>query len=105
MGCATTFKEEGCDPRRCNTDDDLSLRADLGRDSIIDKCLSSASRTIEEKYLFEIIIHRVHNPLKGISLATVEATETILSQFCLFHWVIYLLCNKAVDNEIIPVHL
>jgi hypothetical protein len=106
MSSATTFKEKRGNSRRCHTDDNLPLGANLGTDSVVDKGLPSTPWAIEEEYLLEAIIDRVNDLLKSFSLATIEAIETVLSQFCLLHWVIpHLLCNVAICNEIIPVHL
>ena len=78
--CMSTWKEKGCDTWRCHAKYDLTVSADMVTQSLIHKCLSCPSRTIEEKHLTRLKAHGIEDGFISIELISIEFTEVVICQ-------------------------
>ena len=105
--CASSREKKGSNARGSDTEDNLAFRAELVAEGLVDECLASASRSMEEEALASIRHDRLDDLGEGVKLLWVESRPLLCDPTCLVLYVIVsLLSNELVVVSILcPAHV
>lgn len=94
VGSAATFQEKCSNPRGCNAEHNLPLRAKMVAKGVVDVCLACAARTMKEKGLSCLVEDSRTDPFKSCLLSRIKSGNVLLCIICLLLCVIVQLLSE-----------
>jgi hypothetical protein len=106
VGSTSSDKEQSCNSRGGDTENNAGLAAEVMREGVIDKCLPCAARTAEEKNFAQFLFHGFDNAIECELLFSVHSVEVVsCARSLLGRVIIKLLSNQRIFDSHCPIPL